>query len=91
MNQQQQYEYILRALSLLIRKYGQRIDGGHEVYIPDTVLAVLSPLGQMELQRHSDKPGFCFRYFHNSTVEGKGTVADGGCIQPSQTDGQNPT
>jgi hypothetical protein len=78
-----QPQHVLQALALLIQKHGQRIDGGHEVYIPDEVLAALSPHGQIQEQRHTGKPGICVRYLHNSTVEG--VIIDGGLTKTDST------
>jgi hypothetical protein len=48
-------QHFSQALALLIKKFGQRIDGGYEIYIPDHVLAAVSPYWQIQEVRHPEK------------------------------------
>ena len=94
-SQQPQQQHLLQALALLLQKCGTRIDGGYEVYIPDDLIAEMSPYGQIQEQHHLTKSGICLRYFPNQTIdqtleETIDDTAKGGALQCPQADDQNP-
>ena len=78
-NQYNQQAVLLQALALLISKLGYGCPGGKEMYFSDTLVRKLSPYGQLQVDKHPEKPGFVVRYIHNTTIPGKGKV-----IEPSE-------
>jgi len=57
-------------LGLLIRKFGHRIDGGYEVFIPEGVLQDLGSRAQIQVEPDFQRKGFKFRVFLNTIVNG---------------------
>lgn len=88
-------QYVLPALALLIQKFGAKIDGGHEIYIPDATLArvMQNTQGQIQEGRHPTKAGVCVRYFSNPVIEGKlsGIEPSSESVQPAEPDDEATT
>lgn len=60
------------VIALLIKKFGYRVDGGYEVFVPLTAATSLPPDGQIQEEVVSgEKSGFRFRYFPNQTIQGE--------------------
>ena len=62
---------LLKSLSLLIDKIGHKIDLGKEIFVSDELLSSVPVDGQISIERHSIRPGYCVRYYPNSTVIGE--------------------
>jgi len=60
----------LAALGLLIRKFGQRIAGGWEIFIPEKAIQELGPHAQIQVEPDAERKGFKFRVFLNTTIQG---------------------
>jgi hypothetical protein len=60
---------LLQALAFLIENFGYRIDKGKELYFSDEKLATIGIEGQLQVNRHPEKPGICVRYFPCRTIE----------------------
>jgi hypothetical protein len=87
----------LAALGLLIRKFGYRIDGGWEVFIPEGVIQELGPNAQIQVEPDWQRKGFKFKVFVNQIVDGTwsevkedGSDSSGGPNQLAKTDDQTP-
>jgi len=81
----------LAALGLLIRKFGHRIDGGWEVFIPEDVIQGLGPNAQIQVEPDHQRKGFKFKVFVNQVVDGtwsevKDDISSGGPDQLAKTD-----
>jgi len=78
-------------LGLLIRKFGYRIDGGWEVFIPEDVIQGLGPNAQIQVEPDIQRKGFKFKVFVNQVVDGtwsevKDDISGGGPDQLAKTD-----
>jgi hypothetical protein len=78
-------------LGLLIRKFGYRIDGGWEVFVPEGVLQELGPRAQIQVEPDVQRKGFKFKVFLNTVVDGtwsevKDDISSGGPHQLAKTD-----
>jgi len=81
----------LAALGLLIRKFGYKIDGGYEVFVPERVIQGLGPNAQIQVEPDPQRKGFKFKVFVNQVVDGtwsevKDDIGSGGPNQPTKTD-----
>jgi len=80
-------------LGLLIRKFGYKIDGGYEVFIPEDKIQELGPRAQIQVEPVQDNEGrgFKFRVFLNTVVQGmwsevKDDISGGRPDQLAKTD-----
>jgi hypothetical protein len=78
-------------LGLLIRKFGYKIDGGYEVFVPERVIQELGPNAQIQVEPDFQRKGFKFRVFLNKVVQGtwsevKDDISSGGPDQLAKTD-----
>ena len=64
-------QVIIQALALLLNEFGDPIPVGKEIYFSDVVISGLSPHGQIQVDRHPEKPGFIVRYLANQTIDGE--------------------
>lgn len=58
---------------MLIRKFGYKIDGGYEVFIPEDKIQELGPRAQIQVEPDIQRKGFKFRVFLNTVVNGTWT------------------
>ena len=60
----------LAALGLLIRKFGRKIDGGWEIFIPQKKIMELGGGAQIQVEPVPARRGFKFKVLFNTTVDG---------------------
>lgn len=87
----------LAALGLLIRKFGDKIDGGWEIFIPQDKIMELGLHGQIQVEPIPARNGFKFKVFFNKVVEGtwsehtdETSEGSGGPHQLAKADDQTP-
>lgn len=85
----------LAALGLLIRKFGERIAGGWEIFIPEEKINELGQNAQVVVEPDLVRRGFKYKFFLNALIEGEGKYAEGegghvdgesGLVQHPKTD-----
>jgi hypothetical protein len=80
----------LAALGLFIRKFGYKVDGGWEVFIPEGAIQELGSHAQIQVEPDPERKGFKFRVFLNKTIEGTWSevndISSGGPDQLAKTD-----
>lgn len=60
----------LAALALFIRKFGEKIDGGWEIFVSAKKLQELGDNAQIQVEPIPARRGFKFKVFFNKTTEG---------------------
>jgi len=87
----------LAALGLLIRKFGNKVDGGWEIFIPQSKIMELGAHAQIQVEPVPERNGFKYRVYVNQIVEGqwsehKDDVSESGSgpDQLAQADDQTP-
>ena len=60
----------LAALGLLIRKFGYKVDGGWEIFVPEQKLLELGSHANIQVEPVPDRKGFKFRVYFNKTIQG---------------------
>jgi hypothetical protein len=82
----------LAALALFIRKFGERIAGGWEIFIPEEKINELGENAQIIVEPDFVRKGFKYKFFLNALIEGEGKVNDSesGLVQHPKTDDQTP-
>jgi hypothetical protein len=86
----------LAAAGVLIRKFGERIEGGWEIFIPSRMLDELGGNAQIIVEPYFQADGVRLKIFLNKTIEGewREVTEDGdsgsGCLQHSEADDETP-
>ncbi len=83
-------------MALFIRKFGERIADGWEIFIPEDKINALGDNAQIIVEPDFVRKGFKYKFFLNALIEGEGKLNDSnkdgesGLVQHPKTDDQSP-